>query len=224
MTIRRTGWTGGRAPSRSLPGRRAPGGPARGGARAAGRRRTDRPRPGCCPRRRPSRLIPRPPPAPVRPAGGRLSAPRPARPAAAAPPRPGRPPRAAGGRPGPPWRSASCASTVVNRSSTSRTGSGASRAASAAANALASAAARPSRPDRPVGRPTIDLDGRVLRGQGGQRGPGRRGRAARWPAGWPAGRPGRCGRRRSGRNRRRRQAGRPDLARACSGAAGLARG
>src|SRR6516165_7111043 len=56
--------------------------------------------------------------------------------------------------PRPPCRSASWASTVVNRSSTSRTGTGASRAARDSANALASAAAAPSRPDRPVGNPT----------------------------------------------------------------------
>ena len=54
----------------------------------------------------------------------------------------------------PPRRSASWARTVVNRSSTSRTGTGATRAASAAAKPRASAADFPSRPDRPVGRPT----------------------------------------------------------------------
>src|SRR5262249_13017274 len=49
--------------------------------------------------------------------------------------------------PRPPRRSASWASTVVNRSSTSRTGTGASRAARDSANALACPAAAPARPD-----------------------------------------------------------------------------
>src|SRR5689334_1120518 len=57
--------------------------------------------------------------------------------------------------PRPRWRSASCAITVVNRSSTSRTGNGASRVARDSANALAVAAAVPARPDRPVGNPTM---------------------------------------------------------------------
>ena len=55
----------------------------------------------------------------------------------------------------PPRRSASCASVVVNRSSTSRTGTGAIRPARSAANSLAPAAAAPSRPDSDVGSPTM---------------------------------------------------------------------
>src|SRR6266702_792034 len=55
----------------------------------------------------------------------------------------------------PPRRSASCASVVVNRSSNSRTGTGASRPARSAANSLAPAAAAPSRPDSDVGSPTM---------------------------------------------------------------------
>ena len=54
----------------------------------------------------------------------------------------------------PPRRSASCASVVVNRSSTSRTGTGARRPARSAAKSLAPAAAAPSRPDSDVGSPT----------------------------------------------------------------------
>src|SRR4051794_33780538 len=55
----------------------------------------------------------------------------------------------------PPRRSAPCASVVVNRSSTSRTGTGATRAARSAANSRAPAAAAPSRPDSDTGRPTM---------------------------------------------------------------------
>src|SRR5712691_2153017 len=55
----------------------------------------------------------------------------------------------------PPRRSASCASVVVNRSSTSRTGMGASRPARSAANSRAPAAAAPSWPDSDVGSPTM---------------------------------------------------------------------
>src|SRR6266702_190334 len=56
--------------------------------------------------------------------------------------------------PRPPCRSASCAITVVYRSSTSRTGVGPSRATSDVAKPRAAAAAAPSCPDRPAGRPT----------------------------------------------------------------------
>ena len=58
----------------------------------------------------------------------------------------------------------------MNRSSTSRTGTGATSPASAAAKPRASAADWPSAPDRPRGRPDDHLDDLVLRGQAGQLG------------------------------------------------------
>ena len=75
----------------------------------------------------------------------------------------------------PPRRSASCASVVVNRSSTSRTGTGASRPARSAANSLAPAAAGALAAGQRRGQPDDDLYRAFARGQPGQFGPGLRG-------------------------------------------------
>src|SRR6516165_1878087 len=79
--------------------------------------------------------------------------------------------------------------TVVNLSSTSRTGSGASRAASDSANALACAAAVPGRPDRPVGNPTMTSMApcSVARAASASRSPGPRATVASGLASRPSG-------------------------------------